>query len=444
MVARVLVGMLALLAGCVAYTRDTRIVEFPAGTRHIDRIVDGSRSYHASAEIEGTDLVVTLAKVERCEVADVPLVRRVRITTKTEVPSPIGLSGELIAGIVGTVVGVAAIADPTQACTSNRSDGTASTVDPATCTTAGWGLVGVGASLLVLGVVDTVRGSDEQEPLDVVEGPYERSEQVCHDGPAAHTTVELQLGEHRLDLTGKTAADGVVRFSLLDAPSDLLPSPDAPAQLAVGRAVLALDVRHDQRGALFTHLLASPGSRVVADLADDAQGRCDRDVARARQPVIAWDDANIREARARWQRAQATCLARWTADHQRDRDASEHAILDNRVDTVVAALTANDLDRVDDVLAVHPETIAGLRDRSDVVMLLRRLVGEPTRAVAAAATASADARERLCRARHIFVAIRGEPAWRELQQQIAQNVSELDGTPRATIVRKMDAARCDP
>lgn len=443
-VARALAGLVVVLGGCMSYTRDIRVVEYPAGTRHVDRAVAGSRSYHASAAIEGAELMVTLSQAERCEVADVPLVRRVRVTAKTQVPSPIGLRGEFLAGALAAVLGGAMIADPGRACASNDSDGAASGVDPATCSASGWGIVLVGAAITSLAIVDAARGSDEQEPLDVVEGAYERSEQACHNGPADGVAVELRLGDHLVDLPGKTSPQGVVSFSMIETPSNLLPSPEAPAQLAVGGEVIMLDVSYAQRGTLFRNLLASRSSRVVADLADSAQARCDRDVDRARHGAIALDDTTIHEALERWQEAQTTCAARWTPDHQRERETSERAILDNRIDTVIAALTANQLDLVDHVLAEYPRVASALLGRPEVIALLRKLVGEPARAIAARGAAAPDARDRLCRAHRIVVAIGTEITWTKIESQIAQNISELAGTPPATIVRKLETARCEP
>jgi hypothetical protein len=438
-------ALFAIHAGCVSFTSDTRIVEYPAGTRHIDRVVEGSRAYTAAAEIDGTDLVVTVTKQDRCELAEVPLVRRVRTTTKTEVPSAIGLRGEVLAAATGLVLGGVMIVEPDRTCASTSDDGTRSTVDPATCTAAGWGLVLLGAAIATVAIFDAAGGRDEHEELGIHEGAYERSERACHAGPAADAVVALRLGDHLLELPGQTSEAGVATFSLVDAWSEVLPFPDKPAMLVIGGAVSPVSITIDQHHMLFSNLRASPATRLARDLAAAGQARCDQLVNDADQLEIRPDfgEAAMRDARAAWQHARGACAALWTPHHNARHAAAEQAITDSQIDAVVIALTAGDLDRVDQMLDAHPEMIPQLRDDPDTLSLLRKIVGEPTRALAISTAGRSEAGQRLCHARRVFVAIRGRDLWNELKQEVAQNVSELRNAPRSTIVRLMDAARCD-
>ena len=183
----------ALCGGCVPIRSNVRIVDYPEGTRHVDRVVEGSRIYRATAEIDDDNLVVKLTRIETCEEADIPLLRRKRITSKTEVPSLLGIRAEWTAGVGSLGLGGLTLLNPERAC-SQTQDETSSTTDPQTCVALGWSLVGLGAVLTTIAIVDSVRAADEEQDLGTHEGEYIASTRACHAGPAIDTAVELRLG----------------------------------------------------------------------------------------------------------------------------------------------------------------------------------------------------------------------------------------------------------
>lgn len=432
-------------AGCVSITSNTRLVEYPEGARHITRVVAGSRTYEAAADVEVVNLVVTLSAKETCEEADVPVVHRTRVTTKTQAPSHFGITEEFLAGFGGLALGGLALINPERACTTTGQTGAASTTDPQSCTALSWALAGVGALITTVAIIDTIRATDSEQDLGTHDGEYEASTHECHVRLVPNTTVELRLGEDALSLPGKTSQDGKVTFSMIDTWEGVLPSAKVPAKLWFGDKAVVVALTDKQGRELSARLRDNPRSRIAHDVAEAAQRSCDQAINNAQQVPITpdSDDVAISASLEAWQRAKTTCATRWTADHQRTAAAAEQAITENRIGAVAIALKARDLDRVDEVLATSKEAAASLRDDPKILQLLGMTVGEPTRALVSREGAIADSQHRLCRARQIFVRIRGADRWDLFKAGVARNVSDLTGRLPSMIVRLMDAARCE-
>lgn len=435
----------ALCGGCVSIRSDVRIVDYPEGIRHVDRVVEGSRVYHAAAEISDDNLVVKLTRVETCEEADVPLLRRKRVTSKTEVPSLLGIRAEWAAGVGGLGLGGLTLLNPERSCSQTAQDGTSSTTDPQTCVALGWSLVGLGAVLTTIAIVDSIRVTDEEQDLGTHEGEYVASTRACHTGPVIDTAVELQLGGHEASRPGKTSRLGEVAFSMSDVDGDAMPSPGHPASIAIGGDVVPVAVTGQQHQVLVRNLRDNPHSRLAAHDLELARSACDTQIDGAARLPVKPDsgDAEITAARDAWQHAKLACGAQWSPDHQQRLDAVQQAITDNRIGAALLALRSGQLDRLDDVLANDPATAARFRDDPDLLQPLRKMVGEPARALVSGGRDHADVERRLCRARSIFVRLRGQQAWDQLKVEVARNISELGGGVPSNIVRTMDAARCD-
>lgn len=232
---------------------------------------------------------------------------------------------------------------------------------------------------------------------------------------------------------------------MLDAWDELLPSEDAPAKILIGDNVVSVAVTNQQRRELAASLLDNPRSRLARDRAEGAQKSCDAAVANAQKIEIKADsdDAAVGESRDVWDRAKVTCTALWSAEDQLKRDAAEKTISENRIGAIVVALNAGDLDRVEDLLAKNPAITTLVRDDAGIVQLLRKTVGEPARALVSAGRNIAGVQRRLCRARQVFVKIRGEDKWDQFKVEVAKNIGELGGGVPSNIVRLMDAARCE-
>lgn len=435
----------ALCSGCVPIRSDVRIVDYPEGTRHVDRVVQGSRVYRATAEIDDDNLVVQLTQVETCEQADVPLLRRKRITSKTEVPSLLGIHAEWAAGVGSLGLGGLTLLNPERACSQSAQDGTSSTTDPQTCVAVGWSLVGLGAVLTTIAIVDSVRATEEEQDLGTHEGEYVASTRACHAGPVIDTAVALQLGGPEASRPGKTSRLGEVAFSMFDVEADALPSPEHPASVAISGEVVPVKVTDPQHQALVRNLRDNPHSQLAARDLELARSACDTQVDGAARLPVKPDsgDAEITAARDAWQHAKLACGAQWSPDHQQRLDAVQKAITDNRIGAALLALSSGDLDRLDDMFADDPAAAARFRDDPDLLQALRKMVGEPARALVSSGGGHADVEHRLCRARSLFVRLRGQQAWDELKVQVAKNISDLGGGAPSNIVRVMDAARCD-
>lgn len=437
--------LFALCGGCVAIHRDVKIIDYPEGTRHVDRVVEGSRAYRAASEIDDDNLVVKLTQVETCEKADVPILRRKRVTSKTEVPSLVGIRGEWLGGAGGLVLGGLTVMDPERSCSQTSQNSTSTTTDPQTCVAVGWGLVGLGVVLTTIAIVDSIRVSDEEHDLGTHDGEYAASSRECHAGPVIETAVELRLGTLEVSRGGQTSPSGEVAFSMLDVDSDALPSPGHPATIAIGGTAIPVEITAQQHQALVRNLRDNPHSRFAARDLELARSACDAQVDGAAHLQVKPDsgDAEIATARDAWQHAKLACGAQWSADHQQRLDAVHKAITNSRIGAALVALRSGDLDRLDDVLADDPAAAERFRDDPDLLQPLRKMVGEPARALVSGGHDHADAQRRLCRARSIFVRLRGQQAWDQLKVEVARNISELRGGVPSNIARIMDAARCD-
>jgi hypothetical protein len=431
--------------GCVSIKRDVKLVDYPEGARHVDRVVGGSRQYHASAEIADDNLIIKLSKLEICEEADVPIVRRKRLITKTEVPSLFGIQAEWLAAAGGVVFGGGMLARPETACSSTSQDGTATTTDPQSCVALGWALVGVGALVTTIAIVDSIRVADEEQDLGTHDGEYTASRRDCHAGPVARTAVELRLGERDARLSGTTTPLGEAAFSMVDVDERELPSPSTPASVVIAGEAVPVPITEQQHHILSSNLLGNPHSRIARSASEIAQKNCDKAVGDAGRVQIKPDtgDAIVADSQDVWRRARAGCAEHWTADHQAKSDIAGSAILDNRIGAVLVALNAGDLDRVEDLLEHSPDVVTRLRQDPDVLPPLRRAVGEPTRALMLTKRNDTEIQHRLCRARQTFVRIRGSSDWDQFKVEVARNVSELGGGTPSTIVRLMDATRCE-
>lgn len=435
----------ALCGGCVSIRSDVRIVDYREGMRHVDRVVEGSRVYRAAAEINDDNLVVKLTRVETCEEADVPLLRRKRITSKTEVPSLLGIRAEWTAGLGSLGLGGLTLLNPERGCSQTAQDGTSSMTDPQTCVALGWSLVGLGAVITTIAIADSIRVTDEEQDLGTHEGEYVASTRACHAGPVVDTAVELRLGGAADSRPGQTSRLGEVAFSMFDVEGDALPSPEHPVSIAIGSEVVPVKVTDPQYQALVRNLRDNRHSRLAARDIELARSACDAQVDRAVQLQVKPDsaDTEIAAARDAWQRAKLACGTQWSADHQQRLDAVQHAITDNRIGAALLALRSGQLDRLDDVLADDPAAAARFRDDPDLLQPLRKMVGEPARALVSGGRDHADVERRLCRARSTFVRLRGQQAWDLLKLAVARNISELGGGVPSNIVRTLDAAHCD-
>jgi hypothetical protein len=435
----------ALCGGCVTIRSDVRIIDYPEGTRHVDRVVQGSRVYRAAAEIDDDNLVVKLTRVEACEEADVPLLRRKRVTSKTEVPSLLGIHAEWAAGVGGLGLGGLTLLDPERACSQTAQDGTSSMTDPQTCVALGWSLVGLGAVLTTIAIVDSIRVTDEEQDLGTHEGEYVASTRACHAGPVIDTAVELRLGRAAASRPAQTSRLGEVVFSMFDVEGDALPSPGHPVSIAIGGEVVPVELTDPQYQVLVHNLRNNPHSRLAARDIELARSACDAQVDGAAQLQVKPDsgDTEIAAARDAWQHAKLACRAQWSTGHQQRLDAVETVITDSRIGAALLALRSGDLDRLDAVLSDDPAAVERFRDDPDLLQPLRKMVAEPARVLVSGRSESASAERRLCRARSIFVRLRGQQAWDQLKVEVARNISELGGGMPSNIVRIMDAAHCD-
>jgi hypothetical protein len=437
--------LFALCGGCAPIRRDVKIVDYPEGTRHVDRVVEGSHRYHAAADITDDNLVITLTQVEICEDADVPILRRKRMTSKTEIPSLLGIQGEWLSGAGGLILGGLMAVNPERACSQTSQDGSSDMTDPQTCVVLGWSLVGLGAVLTTIAIVDSIRVSDEEQDLGTHEGEYTASRRDCHAGPVSDTAVELRLGTEAIH-RGKTSQSGEVAFSMFDVEGGALPSPEHPASIAIGGDVAPVAVTEQQYQVLVRNLRDNPHSRLAARDLELARSACDAQVDGAARLQVKPDsaDTELAAAQGAWQHAKLACGAQWSPDHQQRLDAVQKAIADNRIAAALLALKSGQLDRLVEVLGDDPVAARRFRDDPDLVQPLRSMVGEPTRrALLARGGDRAEAQRQLCRARSVFVRIWGQQAWDQLKVGVASNVSELGGGAPANIVRIMDAVRCD-
>lgn len=427
-------------AGCAPIKTDIKFVDVPIETKHVSRAIEGSRTFAANARIDGAHLVIALTSEETCEVAEVPIIRRRRVVTRTEAQSGFIL-GEYTIGIGGLVLGGLALNDPDRAC-SAAGQGGEPTTDREDCVTLGWGLVALGAAVIGLAALDTLRTTDFEQDLGAQEGPHETTRKTCHAGPVAGREVELRIGDaaHR----GTTSAAGEVSFSMTDAREEDLPSPAAPALLQLDGESVTVAVKLRQHSDLATHLLDVPTSRVARDRAEVELRSCDQAVAAAVGHAIRpdTDEAAITEAELQWVRAKQQCGAQWTPAHTAKRDVVQDAILTNRSAALAAALTTKDLDQIEAITSAHPELARRLRGEAATHDLLRLLVATHTRDAFEKRNPERENGHRLCRARRIFVGLQGQDSWDQAKHAIAQNVSEMTGGNPTHIARLMDAARC--
>jgi hypothetical protein len=435
----------ALCGGCVSIRSNVRIIDYPEGTRHVDRVVEGSRVYHAAAEIDDDNLVVRLTRVETCEEADVPLLRRKRVTSKTEVPSLLGIHAEWAAGVSGLGLGGLTLLNPERACSQSAQDGTSSMTDPQTCVALGWSLVALGAVLTTIAIVDSIRVTDEEQDLGTHEGEYVASTRACHAGPVVDTAVELRLGGAATSRRGQTSRLGEVAFSMFDVEGDALPSRGRPVNIAIGSEVVPVELTDQQYQVLVRNLRNNPHSRLAARDIELARSACDAQVDDASHLQVKPDsgDTEIAAARDAWQHAKLACGAQWSTGHQQRLDAVQKVITDNRIGAALLALRNGELDRLDAVLSDDPAAAEQFRDDPDLLQPLRKMVGEPARALVSTGRGHPEVERRLCRARSLFVRLRGEQAWDQLKIEVARNISELGAGPPSNIVRIMDAVRCD-
>jgi hypothetical protein len=432
---------LAMCAGCATLKTETRIVEYPGGTRHVKRVVPGSQTYEAALQVRDVDLFLTLSTRTLCEEAEVPLVRRKRITTRTSTNSSI--LGEYWLGASGVALGGIVITNPQRVCSSAGTAG--SETDPEDCTALGWTLVAAGAAVIGVAVIDSLRAIDREEDLGTHEGEHQPARRPCHAGPLAGRAVELRSGDGSFRARSMTSAAGEVSFSMLDAGEDALPSPYQPGEVRIGDTAVPLAITASQHRELTTHLYEDPRSRLARASAERVRQRCDDAVDEADRLQVRADsdDDAVDDALDAWRRAKARCDAQWSPAHQAKRDAAHRAITDNRVSAILVALTTDAFDRAEAVLAKHADAATRLRDDAGALQPLRKLVGELARALASRRGPLDEAQRRLCRARRIFTSVRGKDQWDRFKLDVAKNISELEGGVPSNLVRLMDAARCE-
>jgi len=193
--------------------------------------VPGKSGIHPLVKQDGT--IVVLRAVKNCDVRKHEVVERK--TTRTRVNETLGIDWIAgAAGVVAAAVGVGFLVDAGKVYPNDRTSRTYNPTGPDKARLYGIGLMGAGAALMAIPVVDATRASGTVEDTGTVEESkgFAARGIPCHDAVFAHITVSGLLGDHEYNL-GHTNERGLIRIDL---------DKELPDKLRMIHEKMALDV----------------------------------------------------------------------------------------------------------------------------------------------------------------------------------------------------------
>lgn len=315
---RAVLAVAALSSGCARINSTTTYTQTPISRRAAVEVVAGSLEYGARTQLQARTLQLAFHQVETCRTTVVPVLRK-QAHTRREVaddaagtalsPTTSSVTGLLFAALGGYSY---LAADDLAASSSNTEQST-----PDDYRGGGLVLGAVGAGLLSIALIDSIRLRDSDEVVGEVDGPPEVSSELCHRASAAELVVTVRAPSSQWTARATTDSGGKVSFDLLTLDEAAFIAGALALEATLGGQRIQLDVPQADSASLLARLAAEPASKIFQDRDALRIASCDRAVAGALALEIdaTSSDGSVDHARETWQRARSVCGDKWQPDH---------------------------------------------------------------------------------------------------------------------------------
>ncbi len=499
----VVVLAVSMTSGCATVSSQTINTDTPSRSEELRQPPVAAPAVAASARVEGTSLVVTVAAKQQCEVQTLHYVHRVQDIKRTVAGGTITALALGGAALVGLGAWLYFDADGWAARATTTANGTSMPLPPSTYRTVGIGVAGASLIPFTIAVVDLFRSLDSHSDLGEVVATRDSRTEDCNQRPFAGEIVRPSI---RGVAGARTSSEGAVRFSLLAVPADALPGEQievvageqkvtatlAGAEIASLRAALeadstsavAIEATRRREQACADGLLAASSLRIET-VEDEAQGL--RRWETTRQACGEHWTPQADAAKARFEqgvakreaaRQQRRCAAEFeTAERELERGTRESALAAIDVANDACAGKANVASlraRLDELvkkqereasLAVQRQALidALRRGQPDVALRIvrqnRELCQPPPNqdrvvleAIFAAVGQSGDlvlqgdtstkTATSLCFARTAVVECAGSVTWRDFTAGLARRVAATDPLRVSKVVKALNSGTC--
>ncbi len=402
-------GLVALAAsGCARISTKVEYSDTLVSRATKVTTVEESLRYLTSApSVVGTNVVVEVKSEETCRTKITPWYRRTTQVTrelrpdatgKAFGPATTGVTGLLLAGMGAySVANAQSLADM-----SRQSDGTTSTPDD--YRNLGAVLIGTGAIVGTVALIDAFRLRDEVRDGGEHAGNPEVSEDSCHRKALSNAKVVARVDRVTgFETESATNANGVARFSMLELPSNALGGHSLVLSLAIGDAIVPVRFGSAEIEALRNSLDTAPDSRISRDREAKKTATCQYlvDTVGAEHVTSDTGDRQVARLQRDWDHAKATCGDKWLPEHEQrlasfkvevEASAKDRATLACK-DAVATAREAISLDAEDTGIDAARTACDGVENGSKLIGALeeaqRRRKAEQARAEQRAASADA-------------------------------------------------------
>jgi hypothetical protein len=280
-----------------------------------------STSYTAATQIEGHDLLVALRSEESCRTSVVPIYRKEAHITRRPTADPVGRAlAPTTTLIAGLVLGGAGIYSYLDADRLAMMSGQSSQRTPGDYRNAGLASATIGAGLLVISLVDSIRLRNTTEFVGDVDGEADLRNDPCHARIFKNTRVAATAARLAWQVQSTSDGNGEVRLDLHDLPEEAFASAELQLALHLDNAVIPLEVTAEAARQLLAALVADGTSQVSRDRDARAAALCAEHIAAASAVAIDADTpANeVEQAEARWSLARSKCGDRWQPTHEQE------------------------------------------------------------------------------------------------------------------------------
>jgi hypothetical protein len=322
---------------CVSVATKTTYTEDFLRDDSTSRAEVGSEQFTESAHLDDEMVVLSIQGEETCVVKTTPVFHKLAHNERSSadgVKSVLQPRYTAFYGLAAVGLGVYGYADASNIAAQDTSGGTSISSIEGT----GEVLIGIGAALLVVAIIDQIRLSDDDQDLGEVRHETKVEREACHTHNVEGEPVVLHVrGDAEWKSSATTNARGVARFALSDLPEVAFRGNQLELEATIGTASSQVALSEGDTASLLSSLEGDAKSRLVRDREAKRIETCDRQVATL-TPITIGPETGERELdrlERNWAQAKTTCGDKWQAEYEQSLVAFHSTVEKTKTDRAV-------------------------------------------------------------------------------------------------------------